>query len=62
MAVKKTTTPPKKAAVTAKKVTPLKTTAPTPEQEITPAVSSAIIGEAVNHSVTFDELKNLRSK
>ncbi len=62
MAVKKTTTPLKKAAVTAKKVTPLKTTAPTPEQEITPAVSSAIIGEAVNHSVTFDELKNLRSK
>lgn len=62
MAVKKTTTPTKKAAVIAKKVTPSKTTTPTPVKEITPAVSSAIIGEAVNQSVTFDELKNLRSK
>lgn len=62
MAVKKTTTTTKKTAVTPKKVATLKTTAPTPVQEITPAVSSAIIGEAVNQSVTFDELKNLRSK
>jgi polyphosphate kinase 2 len=62
MAVKKTTTPPTKTTVTPKKVTSLKTTAPTPVQEITPSVSSAIISEVANHSVTFDELKNLRSK